>query len=192
MSKNYTIKIEFFTYWHCGSGLSAGADVDALVIKDNNDFPFVPGKTIKGLIRDAVTDLLEFKYKDFNVGLLRKTFGNSEDKHFGNDITMCQGEAFFSNVELPETYQRAIKDNHAQQFLFQSISQTAIDDNGIAQNHSLRKIQVTVPCTLEGSINDVPEGMTELLNDACSYIKRLGVGRNRGLGRCEIKIEEAK
>ena len=46
-----TYTIEFFSYWHCGSGLSAGADVDSLVIKDAIGMPFVPGKTIKGLIR---------------------------------------------------------------------------------------------------------------------------------------------
>ena len=26
-------KIEFFSDWHCGSGLSSGADVDLLVVK---------------------------------------------------------------------------------------------------------------------------------------------------------------
>ncbi len=31
---NYTIT--FYSPWHCGSGLSAGADVDALVVKDEN------------------------------------------------------------------------------------------------------------------------------------------------------------
>ena len=54
-----TIKyeIEFFSNWHCGSGLAAGADVDALVIKDNNGLPYVPGRTLKGLLRDAATNL---------------------------------------------------------------------------------------------------------------------------------------
>ena len=54
-----TIKyeIEFFSNWHCGSGLAAGADVDALVIKDNNGLPYVPGRTMKGLLRDAATNL---------------------------------------------------------------------------------------------------------------------------------------
>ncbi len=48
--KDLTIKIEFFSPWHCGSGPSAGADADSLVIKDINGLPFIPGKTIKGLI----------------------------------------------------------------------------------------------------------------------------------------------
>ena len=46
-----TYQIQFHSYWHCGSGLAAGAGVDALVVKDANGLPFVPGKTIKGLLR---------------------------------------------------------------------------------------------------------------------------------------------
>ena len=53
-----TYTIELFSYWHCGSGLSAGADVDSLVIKDAKGMPFVPGKTIKGLIREAAETLI--------------------------------------------------------------------------------------------------------------------------------------
>ena len=54
---NMDYKIEFFSNWHCGSGLAAGADVDALVIKDKDGLPYVPGRTIKGLLRDAATEL---------------------------------------------------------------------------------------------------------------------------------------
>ena len=53
---NLTLKIQFFSPWHCGSGLSAGADTDALVIKNPQGLPFVPGKTIKGLVREALED----------------------------------------------------------------------------------------------------------------------------------------
>ena len=44
---DYTIC--FFSPWHCGSGTSAGADVDELVVKDKNGMPYIPGKTLKGL-----------------------------------------------------------------------------------------------------------------------------------------------
>ena len=46
-------KIEFQSYWHIGSGLSTGTANDASLLKDRNNFPFIPGKTLKGLIRDA-------------------------------------------------------------------------------------------------------------------------------------------
>ncbi len=50
-------KIQFHTFWHCGSGLASGADADLLVIKDKDGIPYVPGKTVKGLLREAF-DLL--------------------------------------------------------------------------------------------------------------------------------------
>ena len=56
-------KIEFHTDWHCGSGLAAGADVDALVVKDKNGMPFIPGKTIKGLVREAVEEIRHIQEK---------------------------------------------------------------------------------------------------------------------------------
>ena len=65
--KDLTIKIEFFSPWHCGSGLSAGADADSLVIKDINGLPFIPGKTIKGLIREAVEDYAALRGLDMEL-----------------------------------------------------------------------------------------------------------------------------
>ena len=65
--KDLNIKIEFFSPWHCGSGLSAGADADSLVIKDINGLPFIPGKTIKGLIREAVEDYAALRGLDMNL-----------------------------------------------------------------------------------------------------------------------------
>ena len=52
---DYTI--EFFSLWHCGSGLAAGADVDERVIRDKDGLPYVPGRTVKGLLRDAADTL---------------------------------------------------------------------------------------------------------------------------------------
>lgn len=78
-------------------------------------------------------------------------------------------------------------------FLYDSISATAIDsETGVACEHSLRRMQVTVPCQLEGSILHVPDDCVTLIADGLKMIKRLGVGRNRGLGRCTLKIEEGK
>ena len=56
--KRIDYQIEFFSQWHCGSGLSAGADIALLVIKDKEGMPFIPGKTLKGLIREAVENLV--------------------------------------------------------------------------------------------------------------------------------------
>ena len=51
MTINYELK--FFDYWHVSSGLSGGAALDSYVVKDSAGLPYVPGKTIKGLVREA-------------------------------------------------------------------------------------------------------------------------------------------
>lgn len=176
-------KIEFFSYWHSGSGLSAGADVDVLVLKDKNNLPYISGKTIKGLIREAVEDTLYFKGEEKEV-LFRKTFGYFK----ASKDDMVKGEAFFTNIELSENIQKAIIENNISKFLYSSVSSTAIDENGIAINHSLRKMQTVVPCSLEGAIINVPDDFVTEIETGLKFIKRLGQNRNRGLGRCQISV----
>ena len=197
---NIKYKIEFHTDWHCGSGLAAGADVDALVVKDEKEMPFIPGKTIKGLVREAVEELLLLK-GDFQkkTETFIKTFGNSEDRNAMADDEsnkakdynyMKKGDAFFKNATLDEKEYKAITSNTAARFMYRDIASTAIDNDGITKEHSLRKMEVVVPCTLQGEILNVPEGMADEIIQSFGFIKRMGQNRNRGLGRCTITVEE--
>ena len=189
-------KIQFHSYWHCGSGLAAGADVDALVVRDKDNFPFVPGKTIKGLVREAIETIADFRGDDANnapgtVGptktcrtdAIRQAFGFFDDKD-----SALQGTLFFTNAELSSSERAAIKASGLQKHLYTTVSSTAIDDKGIAREHSLRRIEVVVPCELEGTIMNVTDELKQGLTDALRFIKRMGVSRNRGLGRCTITI----
>jgi CRISPR/Cas system CSM-associated protein Csm3 (group 7 of RAMP superfamily) len=182
MDKKHTIKysIEFHTDWHCGSGLAAGADVDALVVKDEKGMPFIPGKTIKGLVREAVEEIGGFQGKQ-DAEAFVKAFGFFDDKEQKE-----KGCMFFSNVTLEPNEYEAIVSNDAARFMYRDIASTAIDDNGIAKEHSLRKTEVVVPCTLHGEILNVPEEMADEIVRSFGFIKRLGQNRNRGLGRCTI------
>ncbi len=181
---NITYLIQFHTDWHCGSGLSAGADLDALVVKDEHELPFVPGKTIKGLVREAVEDINLFSEKKIEEADFNKAFG-----FFDNDKDQKErGEMFFTNAELPNFEQESIIKSKLQEYLYRDLARTALDDNGIVKEHSLRKIEVAVPCTLEGQILNVTDDMVEIIEQALKYIKRIGVNRNRGLGRCTITI----
>lgn len=194
---NITYEIKFHTDWHCGSGLAAGADVDALVVKDKDGLPFVPGKTMKGLIREAIEEM-ELPIEENDRNLFIQAFGNSEDRNANSRLTeesenydfLQKGETFFTNAELSEDERLAIVSNNAARFMYRSISSTAIDDDGIAVEHSLRKTEVVVPCTLEGEILGINDrNLAEEILKALSYIKRLGQNRNRGFGRCTITGE---
>ena len=181
---NIKYKIEFHTDWHCGSGLAAGADVDALVVKDEKGMPFVPGKTIKGLVREAVEEIRGLLPNKCSDDKFVEAFGFFDDKE-----KKGKGCMFFSNAELKKDEYEAIVSNNAARFMYRDIASTAIGNNGIAKDHSLRKMQVVVPCTLEGTIIDVPDEMIEEITNALKFIKRLGQNRNRGLGRCTISVE---
>lgn len=184
--KTIKYQIQFHSYWHCGSGLAAGAGVDALVVKDADGLPFVPGKTIKGLLREAMEELHTWEGKEIdNDKDFLDLFGsNDEAEHIS-------AKAFFSNAELKKNEQEAIKNEKLQEHLYKAVSSTAIDaTKGIAKEHSLRKIEVVVPCELYGEIYDVPDNIVEELTRAMGFIKTMGTNRNRGLGRCTIKKEE--
>lgn len=186
---NIKYKIVFHTDWHCGSGLAAGADVDALVVKDKNGMPFIPGKTIKGLIRESVEEIrcLQGKCHE-DLDIFENAFG-----YFDKDKEeMRKGSMFFTNATLEENEYDVIISNDAATFLYRKVASTAIGKDGIAKEHSLRKMEVVVPCILIGEIHDVPFELGAEIKEAMKFIKRLGLNRNRGLGRCTISIIEGK
>lgn len=185
MNINYTLT--FHTDWHCGSGLSAGADVDALVVKDNEGLPFVPGKTIKGLVREAAQSLRDLANLSFNAEqetAWNDTFGQ---ENAGDGTPTRISTTFFTNAEMKAEERTAIAAENLTAHLYRNISRTAIDDKGIAKEHSLRRMEVTIPCELHGEILHVPDEMVEHLKTALAYIKRMGLGRHRGLGRCTFQ-----
>jgi CRISPR/Cas system CSM-associated protein Csm3 (group 7 of RAMP superfamily) len=157
-TKKIEYTITFLSDWHAGSGLSSGAEADSIVIKDaTNNLPYLPGKTIKGLVKDALLD----------VGI-------------GEDI--IKGSLFFSNASLEKDTAREISIDMSYH-LYRNIASTTINENGIAKSGSLRTMEVCIPIELEGYIDGVDGDDVKYFEKAFKYIRNIGVNRNRGLGR---------
>lgn len=177
------IKIEFLSFWHTGSGLSGGVIADAMVHKTKEGFPLIPGKTIKGLLKDSAMVL-----KETNTGLvsddfIETIFGSTD--HHESTVT------HFSNSYLSKGLREEILENkNLLPYLFQNIASTAIDEQGQAVDFSLREIEATVPLVLVSKITGFPEAPSfmEQLEYCCKYIKRIGTKRHRGFGRCNWSI----
>lgn len=159
---NLKYKLTFLDYWHLSSGLSAGAKFDSSVVKDKDSLPYASGKTIKGLIREMVEEF--------------------EDVNFMH-------QSYFSNAIIHKDERDQIVLNNIQDNLYDVIASTKIE-NGIAVDASLREIEVVIPISLYGEIRDIPDNKREVLQKSLQLIKRMGLNRNRGLGRCMFEIVE--
>jgi CRISPR/Cas system CSM-associated protein Csm3 (group 7 of RAMP superfamily) len=169
-----TYKLTFHDYWHLSSGLSGGAKLDSSVVKDTDKLPYVPGKTIKGLVRDCAMLATDHDW-------IRECFGDE-----GN----MQGIVYFSNAELMTQTKKEIVGNQLQDELYDTLSSTAISDKGIAIDGSLREIEVVIPLVLYGKIENCPEYAKTRMIKALKNVKRMGLNRHRGLGRCSFEIME--
>lgn len=181
-------EIRFLDYWHMSSGLSAGAKLDSSVVKDSDGLPYVPGKTIKGLAREMA--------EEFGCDFVNKCFGGSSDekndKCYDEKKKNISGECYFSNATLKTSVKNQIVTYRLQNNLYDEIASTQIGSDGIAVDNSLREIEVVVPLSLHGEIADVPNNHKTSMSKSLKMIKRMGLNRNRGLGRCEIAVEVSK
>lgn len=188
-------KIKFLDDWMCSSGLGAGAEADSEVIKDKDGLPYIPGKTIKGILKDACLDMLEFDLNEkfLNRDKVNHVFGvkakSKEDSR--EEKLSIPGHAFFSNAELSDQEKEEIMENQLQEFLYRNVASTRIDKNGIAVDKSLRVTEVCIPIALYGGIQ-VEKEYHSVLEKAMKWTKRLGTNRNRGLGKCIIQEIEEK
>jgi CRISPR/Cas system CSM-associated protein Csm3 (group 7 of RAMP superfamily) len=176
-------KVEFFTYWHIGSGTTGGTYADNLVLKDSNKLPYIPGRTLKGLFREASEEIARLNKSLISSGEVEKLFGKRKGN--GMEDESC---AFFKDAVISKGLAEKIIASNQQESLYQVISSTKLDLDGLADDGSLRQLEVSVPLSLFGTIELFDEVDDRLLMHSAAWIKSLGLNRNRGLGRCKISI----
>ncbi|QZE15488.1 hypothetical protein K4L44_06560 [Halosquirtibacter laminarini] len=186
----YRYTVTMFSDWHIGSGLSGGAELDMVVLKDHNRLPYIPGKTIKGLVREMSQLLCDLDSYNTTEDTLMSLYGSRSEK--GEDIggNCSKGTLFFSDATLEKDLQEMLLEKQYQDELYSIVASTAIGEDGIAKKHSLRSAEVTIPLILSGVVMGDFKSSEMFIQDSFSMIKRLGIGRNRGCGRCEIKLEK--
>lgn len=192
-----TIKysVQFYSEWHAGFGLTSGSDLSALVIKDKNELPYIPGRTLKGLLREAAEELSEFGKCDEEF--IKDVFGwppkkNETGEQSESKEPSIKGKCFFSNAKLLDDLESIVKKEQLSKFFYRSVASTSIEESGVAQKGSLRTMETTIPCTLYAEITAFPDDpkSKEQIEYCFQWIKRLGQNRHRGLGRCQFIFKE--
>jgi hypothetical protein len=183
------VEFDMLEYWHAGTGTGMGPHLDAVVTKSPAGLPVIPGKTVKGLLREAARTAED--WGDLPAGTTDRLFGVSSEE----DAPRAPGALWFTDARLPEEVEawaraggRALLSH-----LYPAIASTQLDENGIARDKSLRRIQVTVPMKLTALVEGPDEeGWVPTLTRTAPLVRSLGSHRHRGLGRVRVRAEEVR
>lgn len=216
----HPLHIELHTWWHAGTGRGEGPRADAVVARSPAGLPILPGRTIKGLLRAAVeqahglgwlSDLDLSADPTLPADPLTRWFGtalvleadDAEERasHLeAQRFTTLPGQLRFGSGRIGEDDDAALAwerwashSAHAgdRDLLFHRLASTALDAHGVADDGTLRSIEVAVPMTLRALISGPDAPWPEALRRALPLVVALGSHRHRGLGRATLTLGDA-
>lgn len=184
--------LEMQGYWAVGSGKGGGTEVDSRIDRDSDGLPYVPGKMLKGLIKDACFRLHSAGNKKYDF--VDEIFGKTLVTEGLNRTSTEPGKIFISDARLPVNLRVALSKEEnlsARDNITRNIYATAIDENGTAKNKSLRGYEVAVPMKLVADFeSDCNKETFDCIKDACKLVYALGAHKTRGLGEVKISFTD--
>ena len=209
MTQRYKLIIELKSDGLFGSGEGWGGVVDSDTYFDEYGLPIIPGKRIKGCLRESAQEILEMLGVD--DAKINDLFGSAgSDSPSPIFISNAVINNYEDTVQWLKQADSQIKDCISADVL-QSIftvirNQTALETDtkedtkspGIAKEHSLRLLRAIkkgnefyCPIYLDSDAakSDIYKN---LLIISVSNLRRMGTNRNRGMGRvtCHLKQEK--
>ncbi len=172
------------------SGKSATL-IDTDVEFHKSGFPFIRARTIKGLLKESVEEVCEMENIDEKDVILEYFFGKGGwnevsaklrfDNFYLKDWAKLKSQASHSGFTSPQIINQYTS----------IIQQTAIDENELAKDTSLRTYRVLKPnISFEGILEVKENNYSAILENAIINLRYAGVRRNRGFGR--IRLEKDK
>jgi CRISPR-associated protein Csx10 len=199
-----SLKIEFLSDWHIGSGTGRPGDVDRLIRRDQHGLPYLPAKSITGIWRDACEMVAEaLDNREAWKAWVNYLFGSQPGiaKPGSSKIQIRPKPAALSlrSAHMPAPMVQALQHKPALQAAMTFVKPgIKIDDrSGYVKKDYLRFEEVartglTLTTTFEinGVEKETPEYETAiaLLSAGAAFIHRIGGKRRRGMGRCQVEV----
>lgn len=189
------LHIDIQSYWHPGTGRGSGYHLDAITYTGADSLPRLPGRSLKGLLRDAMHRAEQWGWSTAPRGTTEALFGPR-----GDGIATRPGLLRIADATLPSEVAAYLASDDGAALvpgLYREHFSTAIDAaSSVAKQRSLRGMQVVVPLALEATISEVP-GVAPLAHwqdrlAACfCLVTAVGAHRSRGFGRARLTWKEA-
>ena len=193
------LQIELKSDLCAGSGESLGSLIDTDICYDEYGFPYIPSKRLKGLIKEAFIEYMDWKKDESLTKIKEELFGTEDSRNSGN---LRIDNAYLKNISSIENDIENIEEQYKKYLSKQRIVdlntdiryQTAVDEeSGVAKENSLRSIRVLESGNVfEAVIECDKEAEEKILEKCIKLLTHMGNNRTRGLGevKCSIMDDE--
>lgn len=187
------LDIKFHSDFSVGGGMGDGFRADSVIARDQDGLPFLPGRALKGALREGAKVLGRCRgdLKD----MVDLVFGTSSQARETNQSGLLRVSGGSLQSDLRAVLQ-GLEDSEREQAvldLTQVRKQTALDGNRQVVTGSLRGIECGVAglCFTATLRCEVPQDLdktwlTQYLRCVCAAAKSMGGGRSRGLGEMSV------
>lgn len=172
------------------SGDTHNSLVDTDVVYDENGIPYIPAKRIKGCIREAALEMVELGIAPSE---LHEIFGKEGQQSSAFSLSNAYIENYGEVTDvLKKCCHTELKSpqNVLDQYTYMRVQTAVNPETGTAQENSLRRIRVVkrglvfiAECNWNRQVSS-----PELLEQAVSLVKHMGMSRTRGLGLVEMEL----
>jgi len=210
----YQLEIKLQSPTIAASGEGWGAVIDTDIVFDDLGLPFIPSKRIKGCLKDAAQDVVEM------LDLAKINFDMDWKLTYGLPGSQASAPVYFSNLTIENydntkqwleylMYMKNYENIISRETILKTFTtlrwQTAINDDGVAEDHSLRTARVIKKGftflgdiwidteTLDRLDNTTPSQNSEkVLNTlilSCFVCNHMGTSRTRGFGQISCRLK---
>lgn len=193
------LQIELKSDLCAGSGESLGSLIDTDICYDEYGFPYIPSKRLKGLIKEAFIEYMDWKKDESLIKIKEELFGTEDSRNSGN---LRIDNAYLKNISSIENDIENIEEQYKKYLSKQRIVelntdiryQTAVDEeSGVAKENSLRSIRVLESGNVfEAFIECDKEAEEKILEKCIKLLTHMGNNRTRGLGEIKCSIIDDK
>lgn len=189
---NY-IRVELLSDTCFSSGEVYNSAVDTDVFRDENGIPVIGGKRLKGCIREAAEELRDWGYMIDVEGIFGSKYDRNSAIHI-SDARPEQYDQYISELSVRNDPMLVHPSRVLDAFTYIR-TQTAVDQEGIADRNTLRSIRVIkkglvffAPVEFRCSDEKKHEYEDQMVK-ICKAVRHMGLNRTRGTGSVKVSFE---